>query len=195
MTSTLVAGLLAAFVATTLAAALGRAPTRKQCPACGGPTSTIRPHAWVEKRVPGARLRWCPACAWQGWGRHGPELKPGHPVSHDSGFNWGDDRMEEDFGFRFNAPSAEAAPVEPPHHASGFRFSAPPIQDRPAAHPSGFSWSEGEEPDTTDAPAPPAGFQWADPQSAPAARFAWRRRDRTDTAAESPKGFGWKDTG
>ncbi|HSG48395.1 MAG TPA: hypothetical protein VLA43_11320, partial [Longimicrobiales bacterium] len=126
MTSTLLVGIMAAFVATTLAAALRRAPTRTRCPQCGEATVSIQPEAWLLKRIPDVRLRWCKACSWQGWGRHGAEWIPGHPSAHDSGFHWGDERFPEDWGFRFARREPPKAAAEPPHHPSGFRFSAPP---------------------------------------------------------------------
>lgn len=165
MTSTLVAGIFVAFLATTLAVAWRRAPTRMRCPGCGEPTATLQPPLWFTRMAPGFRLRWCPACSWQGVGREGPELTPGRPVSHDSGFRWGEERFPRDFGFRFAGEPDEgtqgpgAAPVEPPAHPSGFRFA----QRMPLV----FRWREG----------PGAGdFAWRTPtrRRAPRPGFRWR---------------------
>ncbi|HKJ00989.1 MAG TPA: hypothetical protein VJ997_01005, partial [Longimicrobiales bacterium] len=152
MTSTLVLGVLVAFVATTLAAALRRAPTRAQCPACGAATAAVQPPPWLLKRMPDVRLRWCHACSWQGWGRDGAEWVPGHPAAHRTGFHWGEDRVPEDLGFRFADQTPPEVPAEPPHHPSGFRFSPPPAQP-PKAHPSGFAWAQ-EDSDAADSGAP-----------------------------------------
>jgi hypothetical protein len=189
MTFPLVVGTLAAFVAVTLAAALRRAPTRTRCPECGKATLPVQPEAWLLKRIPDVRLRWCRACNWQGWGRNGAEWVPGHPAAHDSGFHWGDDRFPEDFGFRFARQPEQEAPAAPPDHPSGFRFSAPP--EKPGkAHPSGFAWSgSGPTDDGADAP---AGFQWGPTGSEGGARFAWGQREGRKGP---PPGFNWKDVG
>jgi len=171
MTSTFIIGILTAFVATTLAAALRRAPTRTRCPACGGATLAVQPEAWLLRRMPDLRMRWCGACSWQGWGRHGAEWNPGHPASHDSGFYWGEDSLPEGFGFRFADELPTVACAEPPHHPSGFRFSTPPEQ-RTKVHPSGFSWADGEAHGEAAASEPP-GFQWAPPNPEGGPRFAW----------------------
>ena len=193
MTSTLLVGIMAAFVATTLAAALRRAPTRTRCPQCGEATVSVQPEAWLLKRMPDVRLRWCQACSWQGWGRHGAEWTPGHPSAHDSGFHWGDERFPEDWGFRFGRQDPPQTAAEPPHHPSGFRFSAPPRAPG-KAHPSGFSWAggQGDAPGTSgDAAGEPAGFQWGRQPSEGGARFAWGKRG--GRPAPPPKGFSWKD--
>jgi len=172
MASTLILGILAAFLATTLAAALKRAPTRTRCPACGGATVAVQPEAWLRKRMPDLRLRWCQACSWQGWGRHGAEWTPGQPAAHDSGFHWGGNDVSEDSGFRFADGPGEDAPAEPPHHPSGFRFCEPTATPR-KAHPSGFAWADGGR---------------------AAARFAWARREWRPVPQRA-MGFSWKDAG
>jgi hypothetical protein len=192
MTSTLVVGVLAAFVATTLAAALRRAPTHTRCPECGGSTVAVRPEAWLLKRMPDIRLRWCQKCSWQGWGRHGAEWIPGHPAAHDSGFFWGEDRLPEDFGFRFADQPPTETSAEPPHHPSGFRFSTPPAGPR-KAHPSGFSWADGDG-EATGASDGPAGFRWAPPPSEGGGRFAWGQQEGR-RGPPPRKGFNWKDVG
>lgn len=201
MTSTLLIGIIAAFVATTLAAALRRAPTRARCPQCGEATVSVQPEAWLLKRMPDLRMRWCQACSWQGWGRNGVEWIPGHPAAHDSGFHWGDERFPEDWGFRFARQEPAETAAEPPHHPSGFRFSAPPRTGPAAAHPSGFSWADGQgnsqETSANGRPGPgrpgePPGFRWAaSPPSEGRARFEWGRR--VGQQGPPPKGFSWKD--
>jgi hypothetical protein len=164
MTSALVLGILVAFVVTTLAAAWRLAPTHASCPRCGGATTAVQPESWLLRRLPDVRARWCQACAWQGWGRHGAEWVPGHPAAHDSGFYWGEDRLPEDFGFRFADRPPTEAPVEPPDHPSGFRFNT-------------------SRDDSESEPRP--GFRWASPGSAGAARHAWERREgRQEPPAE-----------
>lgn len=162
----LLAGLLVAFVATTMAAAWRRAPTRMSCPQCGGKTESVRAPFWVRKAAPELALRFCPSCSWEGMGRVGPEWVPGHPAAHGSGFYWGDERLPVDFGFRFAEPPAGDAetPVEPPSHPSGFRFAdreAPPAADefrwaRPL-EPSTFRWRSRRKPAPVE-----AGFRWRD---------------------------------
>lgn len=198
MTTTLIVGLLSAFLATTLAAALKRAPTRVRCPECGHATVPVKPEAWLLRRMPDVRLRWCQACSWQGWGRHGAEWTPGHPSAHDSGFHWGADQFPENFGFRFaqgseDGESPSETSAEPPHHPSGFRFSQPPAQPR-KAHPSGFSWADDDH-EPTQSSDEPAGFQWAPPgENGDRARFAWGQRQGRP-GPKPKKGFTWKDVG
>lgn len=162
--NTLLTGILVAFVASTLAAAWRRAPTRAACPKCGGRTEAVRAPLWVRKAAPDLTLRWCPSCEWQGMGRVGPEWVPGHPAAHGSGFYWGDERMPVDFGFRFAPPPPVDGeePPEPPAHPSGFRFAG--SQARPAADE--FRWARPLEASTfrwrtRRAPEPPdAAFRW-----------------------------------
>ena len=164
--TTLLAGILVAFVATTLAAAWRRAPTRMSCPRCGGRTESVRAPLWVRKAAPDLAMRWCPSCSWEGMGRVGPEWVPGHPAAHGSGFFWGDERLPVDFGFRFAAPPAEGegeVPAEPPAHPSGFRFAGDPTL--PAAEE--FRWAR---------PLTPSTFRWRTQRTAPPAEagFRWR---------------------
>lgn len=162
--TTLLTGILVAFVATTLAAAWRRSPTRVACPECGGRTESVCAPLWVRKAAPDVALRWCPSCSWEGVGRTGPEWVPGHPAAHGSGFYWGDERLPVDFGFRFApGPAVEVEePAEPPAHPSGFRFAAAP----PPAVPARFRWARPPEASafqwrTRRKPAPvEAGFRW-----------------------------------
>jgi len=188
MTTTLLIGILAAFVATTLAAGVRRAPVRASCPVCGTTTESVQFHPALRKAAPELRIRWCPQCSWKGVGRHGAEAVPGKPTAHGSGFRWGSERLPQDFGFRF-APvtSTEAqAPTEPPSHPSGFRFAEgeePPAA--PKAHPSGFRWSDDEAAASTDAPSAPLAFRWAEPRPRPGFRWAEPRGGGTSS-------FRWK---
>jgi hypothetical protein len=156
MASTFIFGILAAFLATTLATAWRRAPTRKRCPECGSATVAVHPELRLLKRMADVRLRWCQACSWQGWGRHGPEWIPGQPTAHDSGFFWGEDPVADDVGFQFADQPAHDTHAEPPHHPSGFRFGEPAPRPR-RAHPSGFAWADGRR-----ALPPRRGFTWKD---------------------------------
>lgn len=161
----ILAGILVAFLAITLAAAWRRAPTRASCPECGARTESVRAPLWIRKAAPDLSLRWCPSCSWEGMGRVGPEWIPGHPVAHGSGFYWGDERLPVDFGFRF-APPPPALPTEVP--------------TEPPAHPSGFRFA--------DAPAIPTvrRFRWAEPLGP--SSFRWRTRRRPAAATS----FRWK---
>ncbi|HSG09690.1 MAG TPA: hypothetical protein VLA36_15115 [Longimicrobiales bacterium] len=127
MTTALVLGTLAAFLATTLAAALRRAPTRTRCPECGGATVGIVPEAWLLRRVPNVRLRWCQACSWEGWATHDAPWIQGPPPTHDSGFAWGEERLPEDFGFHFGTPSSPTR-------------DARSVRRRQGPPPAGFAW-------------------------------------------------------
>jgi len=186
MTTILVVGFLTSFVAVTMAAGMRRAPVRAQCPACGTDTHAVRLHPTLQKAAPELRIRWCPACSWQGVGREGPAATPGRPVSHVSGFRWGSVRLPQDFGFRFAAPQVTEADAsaEPPAHPSGFRFAGDPETPPPEAHPSGFRWGEDEAP-LAEASSAPLAFRWAEPP--PPAGFRWGESRR----GASP--FRWKE--
>lgn len=199
MTSVLLAGVLAAFLITTFVAALQRAPTRLRCPECAGDTQPVEAPRWLRQGATRMVMRWCPACSWEGIGRVGAEWVPGRRTAHESGFHWGDERLPEDFGFRF-APAPEVlADAEPPHHPSGFRFAR---SDAPSpAHPSGFNWGErvgrpafplgGGAPEGTAGWTSPAGFRWRPPAPSTAG-FRWR--DEEDGPRTHPV-FHWKDAG
>lgn len=179
MTTTLLVGLLCAFVAVTVAAGVRRAPTRVTCPRCGHETRSVLLPGVVRDAAPELRVRWCPSCAWQGLGREGAELTPGRPVAHDSGFRWGSDRFPQDFGFRFAGdPQASPPPVPapPPAHPSGFRFGGeddvPEAPLVPPTAPPAFRWG-APEPEMEE----PQGFQWADTEE-DAGPFRWKERVR-----------------
>lgn len=165
MVTTLAIGVLVTFVATTAVVAWRTAPTRARCPRCGQATAAVKPPLWFSRAAPGFKLRWCAACSWQGMGREGPELTPGRPVAHDSGFRWGSDRFPPDFGFRFaeslpgGAHAGEETPSPAPDHPSGFRFAG----TRTAA----FQW--GRRPGSSD-------FAWRAPERRrdEAAPFHWK---------------------
>ena len=72
--------------------------------------------------------RWCSACAWEGVGRSGPELQPGRPISHESGFRFGEDVLGPNLGFEWGGQPEEPLPRPRglPNHPSGFRFAAAP---------------------------------------------------------------------
>jgi hypothetical protein len=183
---------------------LGMLP-RTVCPDCGQDTLAVgHPMAravgrWVSRR-------WCAACQWAGWGRKGPVLwRRKGPVADGSGFRWGEDRLQPDFGFQWKGderrsgqerrtpksqhPSgfhfadeetATETDSESPSHPSGFRFRQTEAeQARPADHPSGFSW--GDESSTSE-PAPKSSFNWgANPPRKPRG------------GAGGGPGFRWKD--
>ncbi len=118
MTFVLLTGALVSFLVTTLVAAVRRAPTRLRCPRCRGKTEAVQAPRWLGRSFV---TRWCPNCSWEGIGRVGAEWVPGRPVSHSSGFHWGEERLPEDFGFCFAQREATQA----------------------RAHPSGFNWADG----------------------------------------------------
>jgi hypothetical protein len=153
---------------------------RSVCPCCGEQTTAVSHPLWAhaERWV---RRRWCTACGWKGWGRNGPMLWPGkEPVSHRSGFRWGPERLESDFGFRWaDRPDADAPPASPAH-PSGFRWAslpgAPTTDAGPVAHPAGFRFRQGADAASEDA-AHPSGFRWAGSRPGPTsatASFRWR---------------------
>lgn len=173
MTTVLLAGILAAFVAVTVAAGLRRAPTRARCPQCGTATESVQLPPWMRKSAPELRVRWCPACAWEGVGREGAEMIPGRPVAHGSGFRWGMVRFQEDFGFRFadgGDTPPDGPPAEPPAHPSGFRFAGGP-ESTSCAQGTGFTWRSPEVPMPTG---PAARSEEAGPDVGPG--FRWRER-------------------
>jgi hypothetical protein len=137
---------------------------RTVCPSCGEATTGVSHPLWahLEKWV---RRRWCAACGWEGWGRNGPMLSPGRLISHQSGFRWGPERLEADFGFRFRASlDAVVDPAATRAHPSGFRWAGTSemVTDAtgPAAHPAGFRFrSTAEDPGLGTAH--PSGFRWA----------------------------------
>lgn len=185
-----VVGILALAAVVVAGLAYHRAPTRLTCPTCAGPTSAVRPPG-VLGRTPGVTWRWCAGCGWQGMGRNGPDWRPGRKVAHDSGFHWGDERLPEDFGFRWRlrAEQSEAAHEEPPHHPSGFRFARPTTETGadgdPTAPGSGFLWGNGSagarEPDGDD-------FRWREERE-PSEGFRWH------DARKPPDDFRWKRSG
>ena len=139
-------------------------PPRSVCPCCRAQTEAVS-HALSAHTDRWVRRRWCSACGWEGWGRNGPVLwRRRGPVSHGSGFRWGPDRLEMDFGFRWAAhPAPEAEPftlVAAPAHPSGFRWAGrveEPLLT--AAHPSGFLWADDSRPDRRT-PQAAGSFQW-----------------------------------
>lgn len=177
-----------AFLATVVVGLVYRsAPTRLACPDCGESTSVLQPPPLL-RRTRLLTWRWCHACGWEGMGRNGPEWRPGQRlVAHDSGFHWGDERLPEDFGFRWARQMEAPRPTRPPHHPSGFRFGQPEALESFADHPSGFSWRDRpSQPAARPAPPPatshPSGFRWGRP-AADAPVFEWgdqARRDETD---------------
>jgi hypothetical protein len=159
---------------------------RSVCPQCGQATAGVS-HPLSARTDRWMRRRWCAACGWKGWGRNGPVYwRSRGPVSHTSGFRWGQERLEPDFGFRWaGPPEGPPAPPLDPAHPSGFRW-ADDAEDtatacaQTAGHPSGFRWA-GEPAGTAAAAAgpEPAGFQWRGPRPTrssgqPAIPFRWK---------------------
>lgn len=178
-----VVGLFGAATMTLAVAAFNRSPTRAHCPECGGATKILLLPP-VLRRNEFVHLRWCPRCEWEGLGRNGPDWIPGRRLAHDSGFHWGDERFEADFGFKFRPlePSVEL----PPHHPSGFRFVENPEAEIPAAHhPSGFRFAQKPE---KPAVGPPV-FRWADEGKGDG--FKFKGADK-GTPKKGPGGFSWK---
>lgn len=187
MTTTLLAGILTAFAAVTLAAGLRRAPLRALCPVCGAATNAVQLPPPLRSAAPDLRVRWCPDCSWEGLGREGAEAVPGRPMAHTSGFRWGGIRFQQDFGFRF-APVEEATeppPREPPAHPSGFRFAeqarAAGVGEPAGVRREGAAGAPGQADEAAE------GFRWAGPR--PPSRFLWGE-ERAKT--EDPPGFRWK---
>lgn len=186
----LVFGLTAVLITVIAGAVYREAPSRVECPACGGPTSLVRPPLLL-RRTQVVHWRWCAGCGWEGMARPGPEWIPGRPVAHDSGFHWGRERLPEDFGFMWRMPGPPAA-APPPHHPSGFRFAqdheaqGDPGTPGPRAHPSGFRWRGSE---AAPGEEPTGGFRWAEPGTDAEMRFRWAHRE----GRPSSGGFQWKD--
>lgn len=184
MLTALTIGILTAATVTLAVAVFSRSSTRAYCPECAGATKIVLLPP-ILRRNEFVHLRWCPSCQWQGLGRNGPEWVQGRQLAHDSGFHWGDERFETDFGFKFRR--MQQSTELPPHHPSGFRFTDEP-EVAPAApqHPSGFRFSPTSP--EREAVGPPI-FRWAEERQG--AGFAFK-----DPAAEpsrsKPDGFSWK---
>ena len=158
---------------------LGMLP-RSVCPECGELTILVS-HALSSGVGRWLSRRWCAACDWAGWGRRGPVLwrKKG-PVADGSGFRWGQDRLQLNFGFRWKArPSAER-PARV-HHPSGFRFTEDPVYTlttaetpESSAHPSGFRFRGAPSPPQAPAGDHPTGFSWGVSKTEQAAHFRWK---------------------
>lgn len=188
MVASIVLGSLVAFVAVTAAAGVRRIPRRTSCPECGSETEPVQLPGPLRRTAPELRGRWCPACSWEGVGREGPEVTPGRPTAHSSGFRWGRHRLPQDFGFRFRpgiTPGPSAPPPGPPAHPSGFRFGDAEAEG-PASDPAAFTWREKDAP--SDQTPDPEAFRWADPP-AQAPEFRWGEPD------PSRPPFRWKDDG
>ncbi|MSR35627.1 MAG: hypothetical protein EXR95_03135 [Gemmatimonadetes bacterium] len=157
---------------------------RSVYPQCGQATAGVS-HLLSARTDRWMRRRWCTGCGWKGWGRNGPvHWRRRGPVSDGSGFRWGQDRLQPDFGFRWagrsEAPSAASGPPVDPAHPSGFRWADDPEDTATACaqstdHPSGFRWA-GAPVESAE----PAGFQWRGP-----------RPGRPPVPAAAP--FRWKD--
>jgi hypothetical protein len=168
---------------------LGALP-RTVCPDCGEATVGVS-HPLSARLDRWVRRRWCSACGWAGWGRNGPVLWPKHgPVSHDSGFRWGADRLSRNHGFRWAGPVPAPKPAAP----------------RQPAHPSGFHWGGEEVGTVTDtvceqAPALPSGFRFRalepqppapSPAKAHRSGFRWSDGEPTSRAPGASANFRWK---
>lgn len=144
---------------------------RTICPACREATSSVR--YGPAALAPWIRRRWCTACGWSGWGRNGPVHRPDRPLAHDSGFHWGDDRMEPDFGFRW--AEREPGGDESRPHPSGFRWAtedgATATAGAGADHPSGFRFRAGQE---EEAQPETPGFRWGTTLVDPMNDFRWK---------------------
>lgn len=178
-------GLLTALAVVVTVLVQRTTPSHSRCPACSGVTSAVAPagRAWI---LAARKLtwRWCTGCGWEGAGRKGPGLRGGGPVSHDSGFHWGHDRMPADFGFQW---SADPTPRRPP---SGFQWNA---DSTPRQPPSGFQWASTSTPPEVEA-AHPSGFTFASsPHRVPAAipRPSEFRFRADGTSADPASAFRW----
>ena len=116
-----VVGAAAVLISIGGAVAYYRTPTRTFCPDCEANTAPYVGPALL-RRVPGVSWRWCAACGWQGFGRQGPDWVPGRLISHDSGFHWGEERLPQDFGFKWRDAPRRRAEEDEAVHPSGFRF-------------------------------------------------------------------------
>lgn len=156
--------LLAAFLAYRLWLA---ALPRSVCPECGDATLGVS-HALSARTDRWVRRRWCPGCGWAGWGRNGPvHWRDMDPISHESGFRWGPERIRPDFGFEWNRLQSSDAGPPTPAHPSGFRWGV---------DPSGVA--DGDMTTSTSTPAHPSGFRFRDisPAAAPhrSTPFRWK---------------------
>ena len=157
---------------------LGMLP-RTVCPECGEPTLLVS-HALSSGVGRWLSRRWCAACNWAGWGRRGPVLwRRKGPVADGSGFRWGQDRLQPNFGFRWRARPSPARPARV-HHSSGFHFAEDPADTltataaaETAAHPSGFRFRETPSP-AMPADDRPKGFSWGVNKTKQGTSFRWK---------------------
>jgi hypothetical protein len=184
MLPALLIGIFSAAAMTVAVAAFNRAPTRSHCPECLGRTRILLLPP-ILRRNEFVHLRWCPRCDWEGLGRNGPDWVRGRRLAHDSGFHWGDERFQADFGFKFRHTPLSEEP--PPHHPSGFRFVENAEPEPPAPHhPSGFRFSQEPEDAAEDRGTGPLTFP-AEPQAS-----GFRFKDTRDSDDKKGGGFIWK---
>lgn len=175
---------------------LGMMP-RSICPQCGQPTLAVG-HALSGAVKRWLTRRWCAACQWVGWGRTGPVLwRRRGPVADGSGFRWGEDRLQPDFGFQWkNRRSGQDRRHTRADHPSGFRFAGAGQtetgSDAPA-DPSGFRFRAAASDAETARRDHPSGFSWAAGASeqAPRPRPAEDKADDDADEPPTPPGFTW----
>ncbi|MFQ5538718.1 MAG: hypothetical protein ACE5GJ_14880 [Gemmatimonadota bacterium] len=168
------AGLVTAFFVVSVVISYRHSPTNLVCPRCGSATSAVRREGLFSAGDRFVLRRWCQACGWEGVGRAGPRWVPGRPVAHDSGFHWGEERLPEDFGFRWmEPPPLPPPPKEPPHHPSGFRFASPEDAADSKENSDADTAPQGQEPPPPP-PDHPSGFRWSRPR-ARGPVFRWGR--------------------
>ena len=100
------------------------------------------------------------------------------PVADGSGFRWGQDRLQPNFGFRWKARPPAELPAQV-HHPSGFCFAEDPVDtltpaetSESSAHPSGFRFRGAPSPPQAPAGDRPVGFSWG--VSKTGANFRWK---------------------
>ena len=95
------------------------------------------------------------------------------PVADGSGFRWGEDRLQPNFGFQWRERRSAKRLVRT-HHPSGFRFAGSPAETltvaEATAHPSGFCFRE-TSPEAMPAGDRPSGFSWGRTEPPPKPGF------------------------
>ena len=100
-------------------------------------------------------------------------------MADGSGFRWGQDRLQPNFGFRWRERPFRALPARV-HHPSGFSFAEAPADTMTTAqaahapaHPSGFRFREAPSP-AMPAGDHPKGFSWDVNKAKQGTSFRWK---------------------
>ena len=101
------------------------------------------------------------------------------PVADGSGFRWGQDRLQPNFGFQWKARPSAAQPTRE-QHPSGFQFAETAADtqttveaSKTSAHPSGFRFRGPPQPRVPTGDHP-TGFSWGVSKTKQGSDFRWK---------------------